>query len=580
MIDRYSDNKMAQKCIKYSVLSLICVMGLSNVFSVTAVLLFVSAFFFFRYVDSHVKNSRYCIIISLFFALILVICESFRDYNGLDAFKVADKVDIIWYITGCWIAIYYLLRFIMHIINICVTSKPVPLLRFAVEHPVMVSFLTIIAFWSPSLIINYPGTFNPDSFYQMQQYFGEFERSTQQPFFSTFLMGTCISVGDFFIDRNFGVFLYVLLQSVLGALVFAECIKWLHDIGCTTIGCIAVLCFYSAIPFWGRYAQWFEKDFLFSVMITLFSLLIAKSMHDKKISGKRACLIFIVAVLCALLRNNGIYVVLPTLVGCVVCMHKSDKRKALEVAVGVGVCFFLIQNIAISAGHLKTGYKQEMLSIPFQQTARYVVAYPDDVTNEEKRIIDSVIDYDAIIANYSPETSDPIKNTYRWPKEKCLKEYYVVWAKMFFKHPGVYISSFVNMNYGFLAPVELNGESSYTFKSEWETSHGIYKIFPEKIITCWDKFILTLITKTPILSWFCAPGLYTWIVGFLIIPTLKSKKQSLIVLMIPYVLSILICLASPLAISMRYMLPVVASLPILIGMFIKENRSFFELEIL
>ena len=35
-----------------------------------------------------------------------------------------------------------------------------------------------------------------------------------------------------------------------------------------------------------------------------------------------------------------------------------------------------------------------MLSIPFQQTARYVTKYSDEVTEEEKDAINNVLQYD------------------------------------------------------------------------------------------------------------------------------------------------------------------------------------------
>ena len=52
-----------------------------------------------------------------------------------------------------------------------------------------------------------------------------------------------------------------------------------------------------------------------------------------------------------------------------------------------------------------------MLSIPFQQTARYLVTYPDDVTPEEMEAISRVIDVEHAKANYDPRLSDAVKDT-------------------------------------------------------------------------------------------------------------------------------------------------------------------------
>lgn len=65
-----------------------------------------------------------------------------------------------------------------------------------------------------------------------------------------------------------------------------------------------------------------------------------------------------------------------------------------------------------SAFHVEKDTPKEMLSLPFQQTARYVRDYGDEVTEEEKAAIGQVLDYDKIVKGYMELTSDPVKTTY------------------------------------------------------------------------------------------------------------------------------------------------------------------------
>ena len=44
---------------------------------------------------------------------------------------------------------------------------------------------------------------------------------------------------------------------------------------------------------------------------------------------------------------------------------------------------------------------RETLSIPFQQTARYVSNYEDEVTEKEKKTIDKVLVYDTLKDDYN-----------------------------------------------------------------------------------------------------------------------------------------------------------------------------------
>ena len=97
----------------------------------------------------------------------------------------------------------------------------------------------------------------------------------------------------------------------------------------------------------------------------------------------------------------------------------------------------------------------EAMSIPFQQTARYVCEYEDEVTEYERQVLDDVLNFEGM-KSYQPNISDPIKILYRGGD---LTDYMKIWVQMFFKHPGCYVAAFVNKGYGYLAPVEQNIEA-------------------------------------------------------------------------------------------------------------------------
>ena len=80
---------------------------------------------------------------------------------------------------------------------------------------------------------------------------------------------------------------------------------------------------------------------------------------------------------------------------------------------------------------VEKGSVKEVLSIPFQQTARYIKEYPEEVTLKEKKAINDILSYDGIKENYNPEISDFVKNTFREGSEDKLDEYFKVWFEMF-----------------------------------------------------------------------------------------------------------------------------------------------------
>ena len=90
---------------------------------------------------------------------------------------------------------------------------------------------------------------------------------------------------------------------------------------------------------------------------------------------------------------------------------------------------------------------REALSLPIQQTARFVVEYGDEVTEEERAIIDKVIDYDAIIYKYDPMISDPVKFTYRADATaQDVMRYLGVWLKLAARHPDCCLAATLVQN--------------------------------------------------------------------------------------------------------------------------------------
>ena len=91
---------------------------------------------------------------------------------------------------------------------------------------------------------------------------------------------------------------------------------------------------------------------------------------------------------------------------------KSKGKYAIWTLILPLIFSALITMGITSAFHVEKDTPKEMLSLPFQQTARYVRDYGDEGTEEEKAAIGQVLDYDKIAKGYMELTSDPVKTTY------------------------------------------------------------------------------------------------------------------------------------------------------------------------
>ena len=122
-------------------------------------------------------------------------------------------------------------------------------------------------------------------------------------------------------------------------------------------------------------------------ILFFFDLLID---HKRLLSKKRKLVQFIVlSILLCLVRHNGFYVAVVTMVGLII-FCKGNRKKCTVLLIGL-VAFWQIYNAVLPRVGIIPGGKQEMLSIPFQQTARYVKEHGKEVTKEEKMTINKVL---------------------------------------------------------------------------------------------------------------------------------------------------------------------------------------------
>lgn len=155
------------------------------------------------------------------------------------------------------------------------------------------------------------------------------------------------------------------------------------------------------------------------------------------------------------------------------------------MTVGVTMLYQFAEGPLASAAGVEPGSVKEMLSVPFQQTARYLKEYPDDVTSKERKAINKILDYDKLAEIYQPERSDHVKDTYK-DKKGGLKRYFrQAWLPMFFKHPDAYFEATLENTYGYYYPFyNCNTLSAYQFyiqdKPLATGYFDIHYVMPEK----------------------------------------------------------------------------------------------------
>ena len=269
-------------------------------------------------------------------------------------------------------------------------------------------------------------------------------------------------------------------------------------------------------------------------------------------------------------RNNGIHVLVLFFI-VLICSCKKYWKVWLLILISVFVSNYITQNIYVNHKGIIPGPVGEMLSIPLQQTGRYVKEHYDDITESEEEILSKMfsVELSELAEKYNPELSDPVKEEFAAnPSMEDLTAYFKVWLAQLCRHPDTYIQAFLNQIYGYFYPDRYEFHEGigryYIGNAEhWQDGHldmsfameyREYRDFAEKEAD--------LVNRIPLIGMLYSSGFHNYILIGCVVALLANKKSRQLVVLVPSLLTVLVCLASPVNAYLRYMLPVMAALPV------------------
>lgn len=512
------------------------------------------------------------------------------------------------------------------------------------RRPFLVPLALIALAWSPSFIAAMPGIFMGDTGAQIRQWFNLPNGTSDylnlinpnvllnghHPVAHTALVGGCVQLGmQVFGDENAGLLIYTTLQFFITAATVAYLVCSLRRFGCGFAPRAASLLFFALMPLFSNYAVLITKDVLFAdalavLVVQTAMLLVAGADFDTGAGGgvtmrpRDWALLAASSIGCTFLRNGGL--VFP-LAACVLTAifsardaararrrtdvaHSSATRRRTEAArsnapavprrrwiaiVGVAALVLVLNmafaRVVMPALDITPGSRREMLSIPFQQTARFVQKHDganagieggvDDglVSEEERRAIDRVLGYDTLASRYDPDKSDAVKNGFNEDATtQDLGAYFAVWAKMFLRDPESYISAVVNNYYGYFYPSERDVWFYSTIEGAKimarEENRAYFDFHPVEnslVEACGHAVNLyrVAIQRVPLASLTMSSASYTWLLIAVGVYLLRSGQWRSLAMMVPLFGVLAVCLVGPCNGStyMRYLYPAILSLP-------------------
>jgi len=273
-------------------------------------------------------------------------------------------------------------------------------------------------------------------------------------------------------------------------------------------------------------------------------------------------------LLVCLFRNNGIYTVLLSFPLLIIFLKGNRIKLAIILIIPITLNM-IINNVVFPAFSISKGSVRETLSIPFQQIARYKTHHEEEFSKQDIEKINKIINYGRLIKLYNPELSDPVKATFNKDSTReDLMNFFQVWWKHLKKHPTTYIQATLNNTYGYFyierETIELIYKGNHIrHLSNLEEFDVGYDENTEELRNSIIEFI-KLLRNLPIINIVFSVGAYFWayliIAGYLI----YSKRKKLLIILSPIAVLILTCVASPVNAYMRYLLPYMFVLPLII----------------
>lgn len=431
-------------------------------------------------------------------------------------------------------------------------------------------FVVMLVVWSVHLAAYFPGMFMGDTediIYMAYNYHTGLADSVNllsedvlvvdhHSVLYTVILGFFVKLGRFlFHSENAGIFIYTIVQMAFTAWVLAYSLYKLKQYRVRAGLRTVILLFFCFFPWIPRYAIMATKDTLFADFMMLYLLnmmdIVAREREKIKMGGLAAAVVY--AVLIFLLRKNGLYMVVLSLP--FLLMVNRNWLKTIAVAL---VCIFaaklVYSDIILPAAKIPDGSVSAALSVPLQQTARYLVHYPDEVTSEEYEAINGVVDFEALAETYWPDRSDWAKAA--WRKEATgtdMMNYFAAWAKMFVKHPLTYVAATANNCYGYFYPVVMDlydferssvgGMASANAEGYFDFHHS-----GSRLSMACRRFLKlgdALLMKLPLLNIIDTSAVYIWLLVFSWTQAIIKKDRKLLMLVVPVLMLMLTILTGP-----------------------------------
>lgn len=459
-------------------------------------------------------------------------------------------------------------------------TKPVSRLAAAYRnHTVLSCMAVILLAWLPHFVAAFPCAMNSDSVAQLWEWTGVYQFSTHHPPFGTLLIGMAYETGLLLGDGAIGLALYVAVQMLLAAAVLGYSQDVMRRLGAPPWLRLLALFAACVCPVYADNVTTIIKDvpYAYGMLMVMCELAGFLLLNEER---RTASLLRMAAggVFVMLMRNNGKYVLLPVAVCLAVWAVKNKRLRAaagtLTAAIALSFC---ISAWLVEVYDIVPGSRREALSLPFQQTARFVRDHEAEIPEDERNAIDAVLGFSQLGKVYDPVISDPVKARYRSEvTAEDLQRYFSVWWKQFLRDPACYVKATVIQNILLLDPQTRNLAifSGTGLDEAAKVRLGIAEPDTLGAVRDLEENLRDMMMSLPGMAQLNSLGFHCCILLFACLWSLRKRRGGMLLLLLPLLLSMLVIVAGPCIQNQdRYGFPIVYCMPLALACLSDELRK-------
>lgn len=432
--------------------------------------------------------------------------------------------------------------------------------------------LLIFVLWLPAWLSIFPGVFSYDAYDEWMQICNGDITAHHPVLHVLFLGGITQGIYQLTGNYNAGIAICTVIQMLLLAGSFSYTVKFMREQKGNPILRLFAVFFYACSPVVQLFAICQTKDTLFTAAFLLFvvSLYRICLCQEKFFTDKSQMILFgVSAVFTMILRNNGLYIVLISLViSCFVCRKKIKKYL---IICGIVLAVYLMYiGPFYSVLDVTPGGKQEMLSVPLQQIARVYHYEKDTFTPEEIEYLHSIVPEENWNM-YKSTVSDFVKVGFKGEVfEQDPGKFFRAWLNIGLKHPLTYINSFLIGTVDFWYPFAV--VDGYQAENSSYFDYKVSEPGTEVVLLPWLHDIYESISHEheaqtlPGVFLILSPGWYLLLFIVLFLYLWREKQYGKMFILLPILLNFGTVLLGPIAL-VRYVLILFFAFPIYSLMF-------------